>query len=44
MMRMVYSNLTQHETLPQVRGVDLVIHLAAYHAFTDSKTIQTNEY
>ena len=37
-VEVVYGDLTKHETLPQVvKGVDAVIHLAAYYTFTGSK-------
>ena len=37
-VEVVYGDLTKHETLPQVvKGVDTVIHLAAYYTFTGSK-------
>lgn len=36
----VYGDLTQHETLSEaVRGVDAVIHLAAYYTFTGAKKL-----
>ena len=39
-VEVVYGDLTKHETLPQVvRGVDAVIHLAAYYTFTGSKKL-----
>lgn len=39
-VEVVYGDLTRHETLPQVvRGVDAVIHLAAYYTFTGSRSL-----
>lgn len=39
-VELVYGDLTRRETLPQVvRGVDAVIHLAAYYTFTGSKKL-----
>lgn len=39
-VEVVYGDLTVRESLPQaVRGVDAVIHLAAYYTFTGSKKL-----
>lgn len=39
-VEVVYGDLTRHETLSEaVRGVDVVIHLAAYYTFTGTKKL-----
>jgi len=39
-VEVVYGDLTRHDTLSQVvKGVDVIIHLAAYYTFTGSKKL-----